>query len=231
MYPKWIPGNHRPSGPIANVAGLKFVADGKDIPWQRDPVDMYAFHVDVPAGAQQIEVSMDTITTGDSAGASGAAASSNVLDLNWNQVVLYPQGSASDDVQFEASVHLPAGWKFGTALPVARTSGDTVEFSPVSLTTLVDSPLIAGDHYRKIELTGSGEGPSHEIDMVSESEAGLAMSPADVASYRLLVDETGKLFGARHYTATTFFTRSATKSATTDSSITSPATTAPASAP
>ena len=114
---------------------------------------MYAFHVDAPAGAQQIEVSMDTTTFSDSAGSTGAATSSNVLDLNWNQVVLYPQNADSNDVQFAASVHLPSGWKFGTALPVARTSGDTVDFSPVSLTTLVDSPLIAGSHYRKFELT------------------------------------------------------------------------------
>ncbi|HEY1271889.1 MAG TPA: M61 family peptidase [Terriglobales bacterium] len=200
VYPKWIPGNHRPSGPVWNLTGLKFQANGKDLDWQRDPVDMYAFHVNVPAGAQRVEVSMDTLTNSDSAGASGAAASSNVLDLNWNQVVLYPQGAASDEVQFQASVKLPAGWKFGTALPVAHSSGDEAEFSPVSLTTLVDSPLIAGSHYRKIDLTGKGEGPVHEIDMVSESEAGLNMSAADIASYRLLVDEAGKLFGARHYT-------------------------------
>ena len=199
VYPKWIPGNHRPSGPIANLSGIKFKANGTDLGWQRDPVDMYSFHVDVPAGTQQIEVSMDTTTFSDSAGSTGAATSSNVLDLNWNQVVLYPQDANSNDVQFAASVRLPSGWKFGTALPVARTSGDTVDFSPVSLTTLVDSPLIAGSHYRKIELTDGHDGPSHVIHMVSESEQGLAISDADVAAYRALVRETGALFGARHY--------------------------------
>ena len=199
VYPKWIPGNHRPSGPIANLVGIKFYANNSDLAWERDAIDMYAFHVNVPPGVQQIEVSMDTTTTTDSAGSTGAAASSNVLDLNWNQVVLYPQNANSDEVQFVASVHLPSGWKFGSALPVARTSGDTVDFSPVSLTTLVDSPLIAGSHYRKIELTGEGEGPLHVIDLVSESEAGLAMSPADRTAYHNLVLETGALFGARHY--------------------------------
>jgi predicted metalloprotease with PDZ domain len=192
VYPKWIPGNHRPSGPITNLIGIKFRANNTDLVWQRDPVDMYAFHVDVPAGVRQIEVAMDTTTFSDSAGATGAATSSNVLNLNWNQVVLYPQNANSNDVQFTASVNLPSGWKFGTALPVARTSGDTVEFSPVSLTTLVDSPLIAGSHYRKVELTGEHDGPPHVIDMVSESETGLAMSDADIAAYRAL-------FGARHY--------------------------------
>ena len=200
VYPKWIPGNHRPSGPIVNLLGIKFSANGSDIAWERDPVDMYAFHVNVPAGVQQIEVAADTTTFSDSAGSSGAATSSNVLDLNWNQVVLYPQNSNSNDVQFAASVHLPSGWKFGTALQVSHDAGDTVEFSPVSLTTLIDSPLIAGSHYRKIDLTDGHDGPSHVIDMVSESEYGLAMSDADVTAYRALVRETGALFGARHYT-------------------------------
>ena len=200
VYPKWIPGNHRPSGPITNLVGIKFSVNGTDLPWERDPVDMYAFHVNVPAGVQQIEVGMDTTTFSDSAGSSGAATSANVLDLNWNQVVLYPQNSNSDDLQFVASVHLPSGWKFGTALPVTQASQDNVDFSPVSLTTLIDSPLIAGSHYRKIELTDGHDGPSHVIDMVSESEYGLAMSDSDMAAYRSLVRETSALFGARHYT-------------------------------
>jgi len=205
VYPKWIPGNHRPSGPIANVTGVKMEAGGRALDWQRDPVDMYAFHVEVPAGANELRVSLDTITDDGSAGASGPAATTNVLDLNWNQVVLYPQGTSSDEVQVAASVSLPCcyEWKFGTALPQTATlqagGHQAVNFSPVSLTTLIDSPLIAGAHYRKIELTKPGETPVHVIDMVSESDAGLAMTPADEAAYRKLVAETGALFGARHY--------------------------------
>jgi predicted metalloprotease with PDZ domain len=203
VYPEWIPGNHRPSGPIANVTGIKMEAGGQTLTWERDSVDVYAFHVDVPAGANELHVSLDTITTDGSAGASGPAATTNVLDLNWNQVVLYPQGASSDDVQVEAAVSLPPGWSFGTALPwleVQQSGRNAVNlFKPVSLTTLIDSPLIAGDHYRKIELTKPGETPVHVIDMVSESEAGLAITPADEAAYRKLVAETGVLFGARHY--------------------------------
>jgi len=203
VYPEWIPGNHRPSGPIANVTGIKMEAAGQTLAWHRDPVDMYAFHVDVPAGANELRVSFDTITNDGSAGATGPSATTNVLDLNWNQVVLYPQGTSSDAVQVQASVTPPQAWKFGTALPVAAvTKSGTNEiagFKPVSLTTLVDSPLIAGSHYRRIELTKPGETPLHVIDMVSESDAGLAMSPADEAAYRKLVAETGALFGARHY--------------------------------
>jgi predicted metalloprotease with PDZ domain len=205
VYPEWIPGNHRPAGPIANVTGVKMEAGGQTLPWHRDPVDMYAFHVDVPAGVNELQVSLDTITNDGSAGGSGPSATTNVLDLNWNQVVLYPQGASSDAVQVAASVSLPCcdEWKFGTALPSTATlqagGHQTVHFHPVSLTTLVDSPLIAGDHYRKIELTKPGETPVHVIDMVSESDAGLAMTTADEAAYRKLVAETGALFGARHY--------------------------------
>ena len=91
VYPKWIPGNHRPSGPIANLTGLHVKIDGQELPWRRDGLDMYAFHFDVPTGAKEVQVNLDTLTT-DSAGAGGSAASSNLLDLNWNQVVLYPLG-------------------------------------------------------------------------------------------------------------------------------------------
>src|SRR5690349_10251786 len=104
VYPKWIPGNHRPSGPIANFTGLRVEADGKTIPWRRDDVDMYAFHIDVPSGVSQVTIWSDTITTDGSAGASGASASSKLLDLNWNQVLIYPAGMASDDVQFKPTV-------------------------------------------------------------------------------------------------------------------------------
>jgi predicted metalloprotease with PDZ domain len=204
VYPEWIPGNHRPAGPIANVTGVKMEAGGQTLAWQRDSVDMYAFHVDVPAGANELQVSFDTITSDGSAGASGPSATTNVLDLNWNQVVLYPQGASSDAVQVRPSVSLPSGWKFATALPkedMGHSGGQySLEvFKPVSLTALIDSPLIAGDHYRKIELTKPGETPVHVIDMVSESEAGLAMTAADEAAYCKLVAETGALFGARHY--------------------------------
>ena len=197
-YPKWVPGNHRPSGPIANLTGLHFKANGQEIAWQRDPIEMYSFHITVPQGAHEVEATFD-VTTTDSAGAGGNAASSNLLDLNWNQVVLYPADAASDVVQCTASVRLPAGWKFGTALPVAHASGADIDFQPVSLTTLVDSPLIAGEHYREIELVPAGEEPRHTIDLVADSEADLAMTPQDIVAYRKLVAETGVMFGARHY--------------------------------
>jgi len=198
VYPQWIPGNHRPSGPIANLTGLHFTARGQELAWHRDPADMYAFHVTVPSGTKEVQASFDLIST-DSAGGGGNAASSNLLDLNWNQVVLYPQAAASDAVQVVPSVRLPAGWKFGTALNTAHVEVNEVEFKPVSLTTLVDSPLIAGLHYRQIELVPVGEIPSHVIDMLGESDADIEMSPEDTSAYRKLVTEADALFSAHHY--------------------------------
>jgi predicted metalloprotease with PDZ domain len=199
VFPKWIPGNHRPSGPIGALTGIRMEAAGRVVPWLRDPVEMYEFHVTVPSGVERLDVWLDAITSLDSAGGGGPAASDDILDLNWNAVVLYPKGARSDDVSFEASVTLPHGWRFGTALPVASASGDNIRFSPATLTTLVDSPLIAGVHFREVELTKAGVGPVHVMDLVADSNADLAMTPQDQAAYQKLVAETGTLFGARHY--------------------------------
>lgn len=201
VYPKWIPGNHRPTGPIQNLLGLHIRASGKaggekqELDWQRDLVDMYAFHVQAPAGVTELEASYDTVTYNGK----NSAASSKVLDLLWNQVVLYPQGAATDAVQVAASIQLPEGWKFGTALTPRQQSGSSADFEPVSLTRLVDSPLIAGAIYRQVQLTPPGEAPVHVIDMVGESEASVEITDKDLASYKQLVAEAGKLFGARHY--------------------------------
>lgn len=199
VFPKWIPGNHRPSGPIGALTGIRMEAAGKTIPWERDVLDMYEFHVTVPVGGETLEVWLDAITSQDSAGGGGPAASSDILDLNWNAVVLYPKRARSDEVTMKPSIKLPNGWKFGTALQPDKSGGDDVEFAPVSLTTLVDSPLIAGSHFRKVELTKPGEVPVHVMDLVADAEPDLEMTAKDEASYKKLVAETGALFGARHY--------------------------------
>jgi predicted metalloprotease with PDZ domain len=193
-YPKWMPGNHRPSGPIQNLTGLVFEAGGKRVEWRRDPVDMYTFHVQVPPGVSELGVSLDAITDDGVAGSSGAAASTHVMDVNWNWVVLYPAQASSDDVQVAASIRLPSGWKFASALEPAKQKGDDVTFKPVSLTMLIDSPLIAGDHFKRVQLDRQ-----HALDIVAESEDALALTAADQKDIAALVEETGALFGARHY--------------------------------
>ena len=199
MYPKWIPGEHGPTGPITDLAGLKLRAGGKPLSWRRDDVEMCAFHVDVPAGANAIEVSLDFLLPASVSGFSSAAsATARLAVISWNQVLLYPQGWGSDQLTYVASLRLPNGWEYGTALPVSEETNGSIKFKPVSLTTLVDSPVIAGSRFRSIKLT-EGEGPSFQIDMVSDSAEALVMSPDDIAHYKRLVAETEALFGARHY--------------------------------
>jgi len=143
VYPKWIPGEHGPTGPIADVAGLRFTVSGKPVQWRRDPVDMYAFHVDVPQGGFSLEVVLDYLSPAEVSGfSSGASATAHMAVISWNQLLLYPEGHTAADVTFAPSLRLPSGWKFGTALPIAKNSGAEVEFQPASLERLVDSPVI-----------------------------------------------------------------------------------------
>ncbi|MCA1594317.1 MAG: M61 family peptidase [Acidobacteria bacterium] len=197
-YPQWIPGEHGPTGPIINLAGLKMTANGKTLQWQRDAVDMYAFHVEVPAGAKEIEVALDYLAPTFAGGFSaGSSTTSHLAIVTWNQLVLYPQGYNSDDLMFTASLRLPDGWKFGTSLPVAKQTRERVDFAPVSLTTLIDSPVLAGDNYRAIPLSASG--PAVELDLAADSAAALNASPQFITAMKKLVPEAAALFGAQHY--------------------------------
>lgn len=198
LYPKWLPGEHGPTGPIADLAGLTITAGGRPVPWTRDPVEMYAFRCEVPAGAAEIEVSLDYLSPA-SAGlfSSGSSATEKLAVLSWNTVLLYPAGADPDRVLYEASVRLPAGWSYATSLAREGDASDPVRFAPVSLSVLVDSPLLAGSHFRVVPL--STEGIAHRIDIAADSEAALEMNAATQAAYRRLVAETGALFGARHY--------------------------------
>ena len=192
-YPKWIPGEHGPDGPIANVTGLKFEADGKTIPWQRDLLDVFTFHVEVPRGVGHLIASYDYIEP------DGVSVSDKLVVLEWNEVLLYPADVPAEKLTYEAKLVMPERWRFGTALPVDKESGNQVSFKPISLDLLVDSPVIAGEFYRAIDLTPPGEPIHHEIDMVADSEAALHMSPENQKQMINLVAESGKLFGARHY--------------------------------
>jgi predicted metalloprotease with PDZ domain len=198
-YPEWIPGEHMPDGPIIEVAGMKFAAGGKAIPWRRDLVEMYSIHLDVPAGVSTLEADFDFLLAAPSSGfTAGGSATANLDVLSWNQMLLYPQGSPAKDITFVAALRLPAGWKFGTALPIAKQDGDTIEFAPAPLTTLVDSPVLAGRFFRAVQLT-PGQNPPHELDIAADSSAALAITPDTELALHNLVMEAGALFGSRHY--------------------------------
>jgi predicted metalloprotease with PDZ domain len=198
-YPEWIPGEHMPDGPIIQVAGMKFSGGGKAIAWRRDLVEMFSIHVDVPAGVSVLEADFDFLLSGPATGFSAGASATASLDvLSWNQVLMYPKGLPAKDIIFAPSLRLPADWKFGTALPIAKQDGATIEFAPAALITLVDSPVISGRYYRAIQLT-PGQTPSHEIDIAADSAAALAMTPETQLQLHNLVAEAYALFGARHY--------------------------------
>jgi predicted metalloprotease with PDZ domain len=192
-YPKWIPGEHGPEGPIANLTGLKFQGNGAVISWQRDLLDTFTFHLDIPAGVDHLNAEYDFIEP------EGNSSTDKLMILEWNDVILYPGGTPAQQLSYEAKLIMPDGWKFGTALPIANQSGNQVSFKPISLDLLVDSPVITGQYYRAIDLTPPGEPIHHEIDMVADSETALDMSPKIQKEMTNLVAESGKLFGARHY--------------------------------
>jgi predicted metalloprotease with PDZ domain len=198
-YPKWIPGEHSPSGPLANLAGLKFTAGGKALAWRRDLDNMYALHLDVPAGAGSLEADFDFLSPTDG-GVYGQSVSAtpDLVDLEWNQVVLYPAGNASKDILFEPSVTLPEDWDYATALEPAGSGKSAPAFKPVSLDELVDSPLIAGRYFRRVDLVPGASVPVH-LDVVADAAADLDISTEQTARLRSLVTQADALFGAQHY--------------------------------
>jgi predicted metalloprotease with PDZ domain len=199
LYPQWIPGEHGPTGPVVNLVGLKVKANGQTVAWRRDDVNMFAFHVEVPAGASALDVTFDFISPPEGGGfTSGSSTTSELAVLNWNQLILYPQGTQPDDLQYQATVRVPDSWRYGTALPIRRETGNLIEFEPASLTALIDSPLAAGAHFRTIDL-GTDRGAPHFLHLAGDSDRAVEMSPDLVTRYKNLVGETGALFGSRHY--------------------------------
>ena len=145
FYPKWIPGEHGPTGPINGLAGLRITANGQAVTWLRDPVEMFAFNVDVPAGATSLDVDLDFLAPAPGANfTAGASTTPRLAVLSWNTVLLYPRGVASDAIQVDASLRIPAGWLYATALETRSRAGDEIHFEPATLTTVVDSPVQIG---------------------------------------------------------------------------------------
>ena len=198
-YPKWIPGEHGPTGPLTGVAGLKLSAAGKPVEWQRDLVEMYAIHCEVPPGASEIAVDFDMQTSQEGPGFTSASSSSGVLAiLNWNQHVLYPAGTPTDRLTFAATLKIPDGWHAATSLRAANENSATLSFKPVSLTILVDSPVQMG-LYTKAFLLNPGDARPVTLHVAADSRADLEMPPAMLEHYRALVREAHAQFGARHY--------------------------------
>ena len=202
-YPKWIPGEHGPTGPIDNQAGFFITANGQPVKWERDPVEMYSYHLTVPAGVTSLDIRQDYLATPNGANfTAGGSTSANLAVLSWNTLVLYPYtGPAMDakSVMVTPSFTLPAGWRYGTALELAGTApGDTISFKTLNLEQLIDSPVLTGRFFREIELSGD---PSvkHYLDMAADGPEDLDLKQPHIDQFDKLVRETGALYKSRHY--------------------------------
>jgi predicted metalloprotease with PDZ domain len=198
-YPKWIPGDHRPTGPIDNLAGLFIRANGQEIPWRRDEVDMYGVHLTVPQGVTSLDVSYDFLAVPGGTGSDeDDATSANMAVLEWNSVVIYPANIPVMDIPITASITLPDGWNSGTALTPTSHSGSQTSFATVPVYTLVDSPLITGRYFREIPLAPEIS-PRHYLDVAGEAPEDVQIKQSVLDSFSRLVREASALYQSHHY--------------------------------
>jgi predicted metalloprotease with PDZ domain len=199
LYPKWMPGEHGPTGPVAELTGLVISAKGKPIPWNRDSRDVFTFQVEVPAGVDRLDIELDylpPLSTGMFG--NGPATSDRVAVMSWNTLLLYPAGRSLHELRYRPSLKLPAGWRHATSLKPAKHKRDEIRFEVVSLGELVDAPVSAGAHYRALDLTGEAPVP-HRLHLVADSAAALEIRPETEAAFAKLVPEALALFGSHHY--------------------------------
>lgn len=195
LYPEWLPGTHSPSNPVEALAGLVVTANGKRIPWMRDRVNMYAFHIDLPADASALDVNFQYLGPMDP---KKGRVSSKFADVTWNSVALYPAGYFSRDIKFDTSIRLPEGWKFACALEVKSQNGDTVEFKETTFNTLIDAPLYAGAYFKRVDLSSGPDNPVY-LDVFADKPGDLEITPDEVQYHKNLVIEAQKLFKSHHY--------------------------------
>lgn len=197
LYPQWLPANHGPSGPLTQLAGLKFSANGKPLAWKRDPVDVFAFHVVVPEGVSMLEAQYQFLSPLDP-GQGRIVMTDDILGLQWPSVTLYPAGYVARRITVQPSLTLPAGWQYGTALETAQREGDEIRFKPHDLETLIDSPLFAGRHFRQYDLA-PGAQVRVSLNVVADNPESLEAKPEQIAAHRAMVAQALKLFGSHHY--------------------------------
>jgi predicted metalloprotease with PDZ domain len=200
-YPKWIPGEHIPSGPINNVSGLIITANGKQLPWRRDLRDMYSLNLDVPEGTSALQLEFQFLSPGEEGGGlygATGSATPKLVDIEFNQVLFYPAGYYASRIDVQPTVTLPRDWKFASALDVGEQSGAQVSFKPVSLEKLVDSPMVAGEYFKSVPLSTDAKGPV-TLDIVADDPGNLKLSDKQEAQHKALAVQAVKLFGARHY--------------------------------
>jgi predicted metalloprotease with PDZ domain len=196
ITPEWIPGNHRPTGPVSDITGVAFSIDGKPVYWRRDDQNLYEYHVEIPKGVTTLHAHLDCIVT--------ARASDKMAVLEWEKLMLYPANIPVRDIAIQPSVTVPAGWGIGTALtptgaydPNAKVGG-TTQFQPTTVEQLEDSPVISGEYFHEFALAPEIS-PKHYIDVASDEPGDSNLRPQLLDEISNLVRETGAAYDSRHY--------------------------------
>jgi len=199
-YPRWIPGNHSPTGPISKIAGLTVTdaASHAAISWRRDPVDVFAFHIDIPKSTAALRIAFQFLEPlRREEGRS--SASDNLIDLQWNTVVLYPAGHFARQIQFLPALRLPGSdWHYATALTTASIDGALVHFAQTPLNTLVDSPVFTGTHYKRVDVSPSAANQVF-LNLFGDTDEAVAISPDQIALHKNLTVQAEKLYASHHY--------------------------------
>lgn len=195
--PQWIPGHHMPSGPAADITGVVFTANGRVLPWRRDDVDLYEFHLDIPPGVTTLHAHLDCIVT--------ARVSQKLAVLEWEDLMLYPAHTPVRNIAIQASVKVPAGWGIGTAMsPVGAgpypvpAAGATTRFAATNVEQLEDSPVITGQYFHEFALAPDIT-PRHYMDVVSDEPEDSNLRPQVLDALSDLVREAGALYDSHHY--------------------------------
>jgi predicted metalloprotease with PDZ domain len=197
-YPEWIPGEHGPTGPLHDMSELRISANGQPITWQRDPVDMYAFHITVPPGVHRVNVDFTVLLNQQNNFTDGQLATRNIMVGNWNRYILYQRNIDNTKYYVTASLVLPQDWDYANALPVRSRNGRRVDFKTVTLETLVDSPTDSGRYYRHI-LTWSQGGARSYLDLFADHTEDFDMPASEIAAYKCMTPEAIALYGGRHW--------------------------------
>ena len=192
---KWIPGSHSPAGPIADLTGITVTGNGQRLSWRRDDVDLYAFHVVVPTGVTRLHIHDDFLATSQ-----GADVAPNLAELEWSRLMLYPASVPVEQIIVKPTVIVPPGWKIGTALKPAETTGGSIVFEQTTIRHLEDSPVLTGRYFREIPLA-TGLTPHHFLDVAADSSADLDqnLTPQFLVALNKLVPEAWAMYGSHHY--------------------------------
>ena len=197
LYPQWVVANHGPSGALNQFAGLKVSANGKPLDWKRDPLDVWAFAIEVPADASAVEVEFQYLSPVE-ANQGRTTFTADILGVQWQSLALYPAGYRSRNITVQPNLTVPPGWQFGSALETAARNGDEIAFKPLDLETLLDSPLFAGRYFRRVDLDPGAKVPVH-LNIVADSAEQVAATPEQIAPHRALIQQAYKLFDSKHY--------------------------------